>query len=337
MAKSAGRPQSAKPAASSGPSRGRDILHVILIGVVAAALFTAIAIGGSYAIGVKPAATPIGGQSNSGGTQAAVVPTNAPTAIPTATEIPCEAPAWWGTHREAIAEVVDNITSIAVNTPPGNINAMSEGLKTWSDAFAAEQHPPCVAAATQALTQFSTSAQGYVNAYLTSVTTAQQRGLALLDVLNALQPAANALTDLQLALPEDAWVGKVQNFFTAECPAAKWYAEIIVGKDYYERYATVKRDANLQNPSRETLEQLRDLGSAFRTDSASFPECVQAAAAHFQTSVDSFFNGLNEVLNGNAAAASSQIDNANAELNTFVTDIRALIPAEDTYPAVQPA
>ncbi len=342
MAKSAGRPQSAKsakPAASSGPSRGRDILHVILIGLVSTALFTAIAIGASYAINPDLAAN-VPSQTNPNSTRIAVIATDVPTAIPTATEIPCEAPAWWSENRAAIAQVVNNITSIAVNTPPGNINTAAEQLKSWNESFAAAVHPPCVDPARQALSAVVPSAEAYVNAYLTSVTTPQQRGLVLLELLNALLPAADALTRLQLAdasAADDQWIGKVQNFFTAECPAAKWYAEVIVGKDYYERFSTIQRDANLQSPSRDTLTQLRDLSSAFRVDSETFPECVQAAAAHFQSAMDSFFNGLNEVLNGNPSAASTQIATANGELSTFVNDTRQLIPAEDTYPAVQPA
>lgn len=340
MAKSAGRSQSAKPAASSGPSRGRDIVQVIVMGLVFTLIFTAVAIGASYAIGVKPASNTSGQQvNNPGSTQVAVIATDIPTAVPTATEIPCEAPAWWGEHRTAVAQLVNNITNLAINTPPGNINATAEQLKTWNESFAAALHPPCIASAQQALTAFVPKGEAYINAYL-SVTTPQQRALALIDALNALLPAADALTSLQLAdvnVPDDQWIGKVQNFFTGECLAAKWYAEIMVGRDYYERFAIIRREANLQSPSIDTLTQMRDLSSAFRTDSTTFPECVQAAAAHFQTALDGFFNGLNQILNNNLTDANNQLANSTAELNIFVSDVEALIPSSDTYPAIQPA
>lgn len=350
MAKSAAR--SSKKAAVKDPAPpgrfgGSDFLHVLLIGIIAGAIFTGIAVGASYAIGVKPVVnvpttpgaggTPSTTDNGDGGQQVVIAPTEIP-ATPTPTEIPCEKETWWSTNREATNQAVAAITDLSINTSPGQITAAADQFSAWSTALESVETPPCLAAVKDALVAFAPKGEAYIEA-LRSVTTSAQRGQALLDALTALQPAGTALTDLGGVVDpaQDAWVEAVNQFFTGDCLAGKWYVEIMVAKDYL-RFLTTQRNSQVQSASlsdnQNTLRDIRDLNGAFEVDRANFPECVSTAAEHFKAAMSAFVNGVNSLLNQDAASASTQLSSAGAEVATYSSELDRLLPAGETFPSV---
>ncbi len=139
------------PLAPSGTG-ARDIIQVILLGLVFTALFTGIGYVIASGIGIpKSAANPVVVNTPSvnpiGATRVAVQPT----VPPTATEVPCEAQAWWDANRAPFESAVNIVLTANIQTPGSTINNAKNAFTAWRTTFEGEETAPCVAAAKQAI------------------------------------------------------------------------------------------------------------------------------------------------------------------------------------------
>lgn len=312
---------------AGGPSRGKDIVQVLLIGVVCAVIFTGIGIVLAMSQGFSLGQ----GSQNQAATEIALngtpVPTIAPTATPT--EIPCEAQVWWDGISTATATVVDGVQALSVELPPQQITGGRDGLNAWKTSLEAQTAlSPCVQNAHQALLTAATESQTLYGLYL-SPTTLLQRVQQVLLVMDGYLAVTDELDKLGLTINED-WYGKVQAFTRAECPARRWYIEQFIVRDY-QRYFTVLDSINIQSMTAADLQtslvDLRTLSTSFKTDSPSFPACVQSASTHYAASIDALIRALNEALNGNLAGVDGHLVTVSGEKTAFQTSLTELDPS----------
>jgi hypothetical protein len=312
---------------TGGSSRGKDIVQIVLIGVVCAAIFTGIGIALAMSRGLS--------FGQGGAIQAATeialngtpIPTIAPTATPT--EIPCEAQVWWDGISAATAAVVDNILALSVELPPQQVTSGRDALNAWKTSLESQTAlSPCVQEAHQALLVAAAEAQTLYGLYL-SPTTLQQRVQQVLRVMDIYLPATDALNQLGLTVTED-WFTRVQTFTRAECPAKRWYIEQFIVRDY-NRYFTLLDSINIQSMAAADLQtalvDLRTLSTSFKTDTPSFPACVQSPSARYSASIDALIRALNEALNGNLTAVDSHLVTVSSEKTAFQTELTALDPS----------
>lgn len=337
MAKAPEKKPTAKRAAKAPKARssggiGQDLVHVILIALVSTALFTAAALAASLAIGV-----PGGIQLNSiaAAPTANVTAAPTPTPLPTATPIPCEAQAWWDANRDAAARTINDMIALSVSQPPGELRAKADAFTAWRAGLESAPVPDgaCNAATYRALLDFSSSAQAVFNSFLTS-STHQQRGQLFVAAMDSLLRAADEWQKLELTpvSPQDDWVAAAIDFSRAECPARRWYYEILIGRDFLRYYRlldgitpqTIADTGQTQTALRDT----RDLRNAFATDSAAFPQCVQSASARYLASMDALMGGLNDALNGSMSGAAEKLTTASSEARQFFQELAALTSTE---------
>jgi hypothetical protein len=337
MAKAPEKKPTAKRAAKASKARssggvGRDILHVILIALISTALFTAIALAASVAIGV-----PGGIQLNAVAAVPTANVTAAPTAtpLPTSTPIPCEAQAWWDANRDATAQVINDMSTLSINLPPGELRAKADTFAAWRTGLEGAPVPDgaCNTPTYRALLDFSSSAQAVFDSFLTT-STHQQRGQVFLTAMDSLLRAADEWQMLELTpvSPQDDWVTAAVNFSRGECLAQRWYYDILVGRDFLRYYRlldgitpqTIADTGLTQTALRDT----RDLRNAFATDSAGFPECVQPASARYLASMDALMGGLNDALNGDVSGAAEKLTAASSEAQQFFQELATLTSTE---------
>lgn len=324
--------------ASGGGVTWRDALHVLLAGIVLAALFTAIGVGLAYVI--NPAAIRLPAVSLAGGanpTPEAVAAV--PTLTPLPTDIPCEAQAWWDGDRAAYAQTMTDVLDLSITRRPADIQAARDRFQAWRAAVEGAALAVCLAPVQEAVAAAAPHIEDYYAAYLTT-TEAPIRAQRRLAVLESLLPLADALSRLGLTLaPEDSrWIERVQTFARADCPAERWYLEILVARNYL-RYVDRLQTTNLQTlqpaDAQTVLTDLRDLRSAWNTDRVAFPSCVQAASDAFLRSLDAFTNGVNAALNQDQVGALNNAQAARTAYGEFAVEVGRLtpgLPAEFALP-----
>ncbi len=303
-------------------SVGRDILHVLLIGIIGAALFGGIGYAIALSQGVKLGTAVALNNPPPGST-----PRPQPTAAPTATDIPCEAQAWWDASGAAMNQAILDAVNLTIEQRPAAIQAAQANFQTWQAAIAGEQFAPCLAPVQTAVTSAAPSVEAFYAAHLTT-TSEQERAQKFLTMMSDLLPLADAVAALNLDLGADAaWVQGVQDFTRGECPAERWFVETMVVRDY-QRFFTLLGDVDFQNkPVTEiqaTLREMRNLQSAFETDSGAFPECVKPASESYLGGMKEFINTINTLLNGNRAASDAHLQAARTAINSFFSQLAAL-------------
>lgn len=312
--------------ATGGGVTWRDVLHVLLAGIVLAALFTAVGVGIAYVMNPEALQLPAAPLVAANPTVESI----AATPIPTPTDIPCEAQAWWDAERAGYAQMATDALDLSITQRPPNIQAARDRFQAWRAAVEGAALAGCLAPVQAAVAAAAPRIEDYYAAYLTT-TEAPVRAQRRLAVLESLLPLADALSKLGLTLtPEDTrWIERVQTFARADCPAERWYIEILVTRNYL-RYADRLQTTNLQTlqpaDAQALLTDLRDLRSAWNTDRAAFPTCVQAAGDAFLRSLDAFINGVNAVLDRNQVAALNNLQAARTAYGEFAAEVGRLAP-----------
>ncbi len=315
-----------KRRASVGGVTGRDALHVLLTGIVLAALLTGVSVGIAYVMNPEALQLPAAPLVAANPTVESI----AAAPSPTPTDIPCEAQAWWDAERAGYAQMATDALDLSITQRPPNIQAARDRFLAWRDAVAGAALADCLAPVQAAVAAAAPYIEDYYAAYLTT-TEAPTRAQRRLAVLESLLPLADALSGLGVILmPEDTrWIERVQTFARADCPAERWYIEILVARNYV-RYVDRLQTINLQTlqpaDAQALLTDLRDLRSAWNIDRAAFPTCVQAAGDAFLRSLDAFINGVNAALNQDQVAALNNLQAARAAYGEFTAEVRRLAP-----------
>lgn len=307
----------------SGGGLVRDILHVLLIGLIGALLFGGIGFAIAMSQGLKiGTAVALNTSPSDNGT-----PRPQPTVAPTATDIPCEAQAWWDTNGAAINKALLDAINLDIELRPADIQAAQANFQTWQAAFAAEPVAPCLAPVQSAVASATASVEAFYAAHLTT-TTDQERAQKFLTMMSDLLPLADAVTALNLNPGTDiAWAQGVQDFTRADCPASRWFVETMIVRNY-QRFFTLLGDVDFQNKSvaeiQAVLLDMRGLQSAFETDGVAFPACVKPASDHFLSGMKEFINTINTLLNGDNAASEAHLQAARTAINGFFSELSAL-------------
>jgi hypothetical protein len=317
------------PEVGGGGGGARDVLHVILMALVFTALFAGVGYVIAEGQGIpRSAVTPVVNVP-----QATQVPgTNGenvavePTAIPTATEIPCEAAAWWEQNRAALNNAITTVLTATVQTPGGQINDAKNAFTAWKAAFESDPGAPCVARARQSILNAAPRVEAVFDSYL-SATTDQQRALIFIQAMDALLPSADAVTELNVATPEDSWISTVQDFTNSECPARRWYVEIIQGKAYPRFFELFKSlDFTQVGTANSMLREMQTLRASFQSDSATFPACVKAASDQLLTAMQGFIDYGSSRLNSDMGRADAALQTGNNALTSFYTELGRVEP-----------
>ncbi|MEZ4667923.1 MAG: hypothetical protein R3E39_08415 [Anaerolineae bacterium] len=311
-------------------SIGKDIGHILGIGIGGGLLLTIIGVLISFAIGVP---------GSGGGTVniAALIPTPVPP-TETPTPIPCTAQEWWDANGKVFMDGVNepldipNVISTRKNllAVPAVQKAQTgrADLKVKRTTFELAQTPPCAEAARAAALQTADDFDAYYNLLVTT-STEQDRLRQFMKALDSAEKVSDELDKLEVPI-NVSWVEAVKNFSSGECPAQRWFIEQIYLRDYYTYYT-----GGLQgfNPTRTTpadmetlLRTLRSLKSSLEADKASYPACVQPATDRLISFFDNFFNAVNSTLNKDLALAQQYLLTAPAEMTAFQTAVTELIP-----------
>src|SRR4051812_1343040 len=207
-------------------SIGKDIMHVVGIGLVLTVLLTLISVGLSLAIGIPGA----GGANGTPGTVnlAAMIPTSVPpTATPT--EIPCTAQEWWTAHSAAMGDIFSYARKVTLATKVPDIQKAQLALQQWQIKFDADTTPPCANGVKTAVDNAAKTAGDLYNFY-TSPTTEQQRAQQAIQVEDRLLVIYDEAEKLKVDTKADTWLVEAKDYSRADCPAARWYTEQIIGK-----------------------------------------------------------------------------------------------------------
>ncbi|NWG17704.1 MAG: hypothetical protein HXY41_13845 [Chloroflexi bacterium] len=322
--------EASQPRRTRASSPVRDLLHILLMAVIFTALFGGGAFFIANQLGIKAATGASALLVADGGTP---IPTATPR--PTETPVPCDAQLWWDEHRAGFRSAIGDSVDLSIELPPTNIQSTAENFKLWRQTFEAETVAPCLEPLKQATVAALPQVEAYINAFL-NVTTAQERALLLLPLIDGLLPLADAITNPELGItlsPDDAWVTRIQDFSRAECPVNRWIIETFYARNY-ARFFDLTDQLQIQNAPladvQFTLREMRNLRSAFETDSAAFPDCVKPASEHFLKGMDAFINTVNATLNNDPAAADAYLAAAQTEFNAFSAEMNALSPTVST-------
>lgn len=305
----------------------RDALHVILLGLVFTALLGGIGYAIASSIGVPQAAstTPAPAAftqpgSETPGSQSVAVE---PTVPPPPTEIPCEASVWWDANRATTGAVITAALDLKIETSGQQIQAGKQAFDAWRGGIEAEAVAPCLSAAKQAFVNAAPQIEALYSQFLTT-STEQTRAGALVRAMDALLPATDELTALNLG-DNDAWITAVQDFSRAECPAKRWYNEIILGKDY-KRFFTLfdALDYGQIGAANNSLREMQSLRGSFQADSTAFPACLKTVSDALLAAMDGFIGFGDARLRNDAANADAQLNAANNGLATFYSELGQL-------------
>lgn len=317
--------------AGSGGTGFRDFLHVILLGLIFTALFGGIGyvIASSMGIPQSAATTPTresqaqpsNGDVTPDGSQSVAVE---PSAIPPPTEIPCEAQAWWDANNATTAQVVTGAIDLKIETSGQQIQSAKQAFDSWRSAIEGETVAPCLQPVQQAVVNAAPGVEALYNAFLTT-STEQSRAQALVRAMDALLPLTDELDKLSVSGGDKAWITTVQDFTRGECPAKRWYNEIILGKDY-KRFFTLfdSLDYTQIGAATNSLREMQGLRGSFQADSAAFPECLKPASDALLAAMDGFVGFGNSRLQNDMANADAQFNAANTSLATFYGELSKL-------------
>jgi hypothetical protein len=311
-------------------SGARDFLHVVFLAIIFTALFGGIGYVIASGIGIPAAAvtttpTSVAQQSQTNGeipdsTTVAVLPTD----TPPPTEIPCEAQAWWDANRTSLGQTVDTVLNADARSG-ADVNNARTTFASWRTAFESETTAPCLSAVKQAITSAATSVDDYFKLFTETVSNEQQRAQGLVRTLDALLPVTDELSTLNVSSADDTWIAAVQDFTRAECPAKRWYNEIILSKDYKRFFAVFDTlDLTQIGAATNSLREMQSLRGSFQADSAAFPECVKPASDALLASMDAFIAYGNAQINNDMANAGAQQQTATTELANFYSTLGSL-------------
>lgn len=308
---------------------GKDITHVIGIGLGLTLLLTIIGVAASLAIGIPGAVTADG--TPVAVNLAAIIPTSPPpTATPT--EIPCTATEWWAANSAAMGEVFSNARSTTIDTKVQDVQTAQAALKVWQTNFeVTDTAPPCAQPAKDAVLVAAKTAHDFYN-FFTTPTTEQQRAQQAIQLEDKLLVVYDELGKLEVDV-QDAWLNTVVTYNRGECPAARWYTENFIGKGYNAFIQTnPKLDITSLTPAQMTdmLRQFKTLESSLNTDKPTFAECLQPAVDYLITYFKAGGDALNAALNSELASVQGSLTLMPTALNSFFSTIKGLDPALGT-------
>jgi hypothetical protein len=309
---------------NSVPSTGfglPDLFHSLLIGLVAALILVVIGTGLSLAI--NPKLLENSGAPLVAAIQATPVP---PTATPT--EIPCFAQQWWDAARPGFETAVEHFFQTSLETNVPDIQTWQAALKVWRTEFElTNTPPPCAEVTKQAMLNAGTALDSYFNLYVT-VSTEKERGLQGLAVYDALLVVGDELEKLDVAVSEP-WYQTAVTFTRAECPGTRWFIEQIALRDYgtfFDDMSTVNIGTMDAGQLNEVLRRIRSLRSSLATDKPNFPACAQPATDALIAAFDGMIGALNNALNGDMAAAQTNLVEMNAGVTNFQVELAKIAP-----------
>lgn len=326
----------------SGGSIGRDLLHVVVIGLIGTLLFSAIGFGIASAIGIRGTGSAVVNQPDG---QVALNPTlppgaetNAATATPqpspTPTEIPCLGQDWWAANGAPLQQTVDALLGLSLLTPPPDLQAARARFDAWRRIVeATPANSPCVTPADDALRAALPEISSAFNGYLTT-STGVERARSLLNAMDGLLAMVDALPEMGLGGVEAALSNQVANFTRSDCPARRWMTERLLAQDY-ERFFDVFQsiDWGAAGAAQQSLLEMRNFSSAFQADNGAqgetdpTPECLRQSRDQFQTALNGFLSYANNRLGGDIARADAEVQAAQTALANFYAGISALDPA----------
>lgn len=317
--------------AGSGGSGVKDFLQVIVMGLIFTALFGGIGyvVASSMGIPSAPAADVTPGssvpiQTSGDATQSPESVVIEPTATATPTEIPCEAQAWWDTHNPTAAQVIGGALNLTIETSGQQIQANKQAFDTWLTGVQGETVAPCLSSVQGAIVTAAPAVSALYSQFLTT-STEQTRAQALVSAMNALLPVTDEIGKLTVTGGDTSWITSVQDFSRAECPAKRWYNEIILAKDYKRFFVLLDSlDFNQAGAATNSLREMQGLAGSFQADSAAFPECIKPASSALQAAMNAFVSGSNARLQGDAANADAQLQAASTGLANFSTELAKL-------------
>jgi hypothetical protein len=321
------------PARSEGGAK--DALQVILMGLIFTALFGGIGYVVASSMGIPKSAaivdstpsnaTPI---QNGDVTQAPQSVAIEPTAPPPPTDIACEAQAWWDANGSELQTVLKGVTSLAIDQPPAQIQAVKASFDTWKEKLQGQQVAECMQPIYQSIVNVLSAIETNLNSYVT-VTTDQERAKAFLSLMDALLPLTDAIEAANFNNAPVEWMDNVQAFTRSDCPAGRWFIETFFARDYigyFHKFEDVDLASLPASQLQTMMVDFRSGRSSFAADSASFPECVKPASDHFVAMMDAILGVLNAGLNADPASMDSNLNAMNVELRAFETETEKIAP-----------
>lgn len=310
--------KTSRGSAAEGRFGARDIVQVLLTGLVLAAVIIGITVAVVAGTGQlpQPAVPPTADPQ-----QVASVPTFTPE--PTATEVPCEAQAWWDASGAPFNTVIDALLAINLETPPQQVVTQSEQVSAARDPLGPAA-APCIVPLQGGMRAALDRVQALYSTYLTP-TTEKDRAIAQIGLADALLPVIDAASSLQINTGA-AWISRIESGFRGECPAERWFLDVMQVRDYQSFTAlgaNLSADASLTDVQNMLIE-MRRLRSSWDADSVSFPACTKAASDRWLAMMDAMISGVNARLNGDAATADGFANQSLLELNNFLVEARAL-------------
>lgn len=313
-------------------SIGKDITHVIGIGLVLTVVLTLIGVAASLVIGI-PNSGGDGGTTNAVNL-AAMIPTPVPpTATPT--EIPCTAEDWWSKNSAAMGEVFTNARTTTLATKVPDVQKAQAALKVWQTNFeVSDSAPPCVKAVKDAVLAAAKTASDLYSFY-TTTTTEQQRAQQTIQLADKMLVIYDELDKLKVPVT-DAWLIDARDYTRGECPVGRWYTENYIGKGYNAFIqSTPKLDVSKLTPAQMTdlLKQFRTLQSSLNTDRTNFPKCEKSGIDLIQQATDyliSYFkagaDALNSALNSDMGNVQGSLTLMPTALNSFYANLKTMDP-----------
>jgi hypothetical protein len=304
-------------------SIGKDIIQVVGIGLLLTVLLTIVSVVVSLAIGI-----PGSGANGTPGTVnlAAMIPTSPPpTATPT--EIPCTAQDWWTAHSAALGDLFSTARKTTLATKVPDIQKAELALKQWQITFDADATPPCINAVKTAITNAAKAVDNLYSFYM-KPTTEEQRAQQAIQLEDKLLVVYDELDKLKIGTT-DAWLVAVKDYSRADCPAARWYTEQIVGKGYNSFIkSNPKLDISKLTPAQQTdlLKQFRTLQSSLNTDRDKFPKCVAQVTDYLTAYFKAGGDALNSALNGDLPSVQGYLTAMPTALNSFYAGVKVLDP-----------
>jgi hypothetical protein len=298
-----------------------DFVQSVLLGLGITVVLLLIGVGVSIGIGIPGVSL-----TQAEGTRVAVIEDTPipPTATPT--EIPCTAEEWWAANGATFDSLYTQLRSVSV----GNerlANQTQTDLANWQAALDQTSAPPCAATARQVVDAASSTANAYLDSFLT-VSTEQQRAAGLITVMDALLLVTDELEKVEVT-PAEAWFSDVRTFTRAECPVQRWFLSQIYSRDYGLYLGRAGSNVQeLSNAEQQTLAQtMRTLSTSLQVERTNYPACVETATNHLITYFSAVANQLNSLLNNQDAQANqAMIDGSNA-LRDFFAELLRLDPA----------
>jgi hypothetical protein len=319
--KKTSKPAKANHSPSSGDSRLRDIVQVLLTGIVLAVVVIGVVVGIVMGTGKLAQAAPPPTANPSQQTVAAV-PTFTP--VPTATEIPCEAQAWWDANGVPFNAAVDALLAVTLETPPQQIVDHSGQIAPLRVALSGTASP-CLAPLQSAMNAALDKADALYQTYL-APTVEKDRAVVHLALVDALLSVADAAAALPITTAA-AWTAPLDTGYRGNCPAQRWFTEVMQVRDYHSFLALATNldpattsAADIQSK----LLEMRRLSSSWAADSTAFPACTQAASDRWLAMMEATISGVNVQLNGDIATADGFYKQSQLELRNFVTEARTL-------------